>query len=190
MDKTLINDDITCFVKYARQFCSLVEDSNKYELTDFAGKSLEVLSGLYNSAIRLPFPDSRSDNLPPKLVTTEQKAKICSEIMKKFGDYSFYQEVDPYGKDEKVGGTILGDDFADIYADIKNSLVLFDKGGQENITDAIWQWKHDFMSHWGYHLINALKAIHYYYFWIYVCLPASYSHHYSFGSSNTDLGTL
>jgi hypothetical protein len=53
----------------------------------------------------------------------------------------------------------VADDLADIYRDIKNGLWLH---ANRHSTEAIWEWKHSFNTHWGRHAVGALHALHCY----------------------------
>jgi hypothetical protein len=53
----------------------------------------------------------------------------------------------------------VADDLADIYRDIKNGLWLHEN---RHSTEAIWEWKHSFNTHWGRHAVGALHALHCY----------------------------
>lgn len=91
-------------------------------------------------------------------VSDDQARKIRDEIGKKFGDHRFYWAVfNPYEVSSPVACD-LGDDLADIYRDIKDGLVAFNKG---DATESLWHWQNSFRSHWGSHLVNAIRAIHY-----------------------------
>jgi hypothetical protein len=65
----------------------------------------------------------------------------------------------PTSKDNEVIRGTLADDIADVYRDVKESLLLMDKNA---ITSelAIWNWRLLFYSHWGDHAISALRTIH------------------------------
>ena len=56
--------------------------------------------------------------------------------------------------------SLLADDIADIYRDLKEGLVLSEthQAPPENI---IWNWRVLFYSHWGKHAMDALLAIHF-----------------------------
>lgn len=155
------DENVKQFVDCARKFCTLVENCNDFELSDFEEKSLSLLSKLYHLAIELPFPALVNDDLQIDSVTVKQRKKIYSEINDLFGKNHIYKMIyDPDQNDDEIVHAMLGDDFSDIYSDVKNSLVIFDKNDTNSINEAVWQWKNDFMSHWGSHALNIISTIH------------------------------
>ena len=47
-----------------------------------------------------------------------------------------------------------------IYADLKEGFLLLEAGRPE--AEAVFYWRLNFWSHWGYHSAAALKLVHYY----------------------------
>lgn len=73
---------------------------------------------------------------------------------------SLYWEVfDPYEQDKPVTGA-LDDDLADIYRDLKEGLLVSSGIGAADIEEATWHWRFLFLTHWGDHLTDALRALH------------------------------
>lgn len=64
-------------------------------------------------------------------------------------------------KENETVYTELSDDLADIYRDINYGLKLFDAG---YLAEAVWQWKFQFKIHWGWHLLEAQKVVHFWFF--------------------------
>lgn len=59
-----------------------------------------------------------------------------------------------------AGETALGDladDLADIWRDLKEGLIMFDKGNRDA---AGFSWQESFNTHWGTHAVNALAVVH------------------------------
>jgi hypothetical protein len=54
------------------------------------------------------------------------------------------------------------DDLGDIYKDLQYSLRVFDLQIADSQENALWQFKFDFVKHWGEHCINALRALHFF----------------------------
>lgn len=93
-------------------------------------------------------------------VSQEQAAEVARKISDRLGEHTHYWTVfDPFELEEPVA-PILQDDFADIYKDLKNGLVIFDRGSERGVVDAVWQWRFDFENHWGRHVVEALRALH------------------------------
>ena len=147
-----IND----FAKIADQFCSWTESlqkSDEVNLDDL----LIMLSSMLNKGLMMPPPESYNvDEVADRLTHEDWKS-----IHKKYTPikFQYYREVfDPhdFDDDEPVTGD-LHDDLADIYIDIKPGLLLFRKG---LISEAAFEWKFSFSSHWGEHILSAMRAIY------------------------------
>jgi hypothetical protein len=55
----------------------------------------------------------------------------------------------------------IADDLADTWRDLKQGLLALESGSPE--ADVVFSWRHDFTSHWGRHAVNALAALHDFY---------------------------
>jgi len=149
------------FIKAVREYCALIEKNAEISNNEFVFRCLKSLSSLYNLAIQLPDFESATDDL----FDVELDSRM-GELIKKFNGKDFYGNVhDPYGSYEKYGDIeasygSLSDDLADIYNNVKSSLIQYDSGGDNNKIDALWQWKFEFTTHYGNHIVNALTALH------------------------------
>ena len=167
----------TDFLNAARQLVTLLENADLNQET-FYKDSHKALSELYRTALNLETvelihsgPDSEFDE-----IDKDELRKMNKNLISILGKNSFYWEVfDPtYTEDNGKPGQgwnitdreptqgWLVDDFADIYADLKEELTKIDQiGTDESIEDALWQLKFGFNHHWGNHCINAMRAFHY-----------------------------
>lgn len=174
----LLNKKSTAdFLNAARQFVTLLEDGD-LSLETFYKDSHKALSELYRTALNLETVElihSGSDSEFDEIDKGELR-KMNKNLISNLGKDCFYWEVfDPTYTEENgkldQGWKItdreptqgwLVDDFADIYADLKEELTKIDQiGTDESIEDALWQLKFGFNHHWGNHCINAMRALHY-----------------------------
>jgi hypothetical protein len=165
------------FLNAARQFLTLLENGELNQET-FYKDSHKALSELYKTALELETveliysgPESKFDE-----IDRDELRKMNKNIISNLGKDCFYWEVFDPTYTEQDGKTEQGwkitdkeptqgwlvDDFADIYADLKEELTKIDQvGTDEAIEDALWQLKFGFNHHWGNHCINAMRALHY-----------------------------
>jgi hypothetical protein len=55
----------------------------------------------------------------------------------------------------------IGDDLADIYADVKPGLRAWEMGVDDFLPKIVFDWKFPlFGSHWGVHAVSAMRALH------------------------------
>lgn len=142
--------DLNKFLECCKDFCSIVEDAQKYSEDELGEKLVTVLGSLYLSGLTLPDIEPSSEDIE----------EIDTLRFESFSGHNIYWEVfDPYENDEPVCGS-LNDDISDIFADIKRGLAIFEKGSHDDMKNAVWFWKLHFLIHWGYHAVNALRALH------------------------------
>ncbi|MDR4222315.1 DUF5063 domain-containing protein [Priestia megaterium] len=143
----MINEDVRSFLSSANHYCTLIDSLNCLDEKN-SEELLAALLDLYLQALRLP--EVEPDNAEaPQFEIPLPKVD--------FDKYEYYWEVfDPYKLDEPGCGS-LSDDILDIYKDLKEGIILFE---QDTTNEAIWHWKFHFQSHWGSHVVNALRALH------------------------------
>ena len=134
------------FYLKAKQFCSLLEKMQIFELHQCKVLIAELME-IYKMALVLPDVDPETSDLPEVRI---------DRIGISFGKYDSYWEIyNPYECDSAVSGS-LSDDFSDIYNELKTGVLLYE---EENVKEAVWQWKWSFDNHCCYHIVDALRAL-------------------------------
>jgi hypothetical protein len=145
-------EDILKFIVSSEEFCALVETASKLSKEELIKKIHFGLSSLYLAALLLSDSEPSSNDIP--------EINIDTSWWEGLEDVDFYWEVfDPFQNDEPLCGS-LTDDIRDIYKDIKSGLAILENMQLDDIKNAIWFWKFSFSNHWGYHAVNALRALH------------------------------
>ncbi|MDF2697718.1 MAG: hypothetical protein K0S65_6101, partial [Labilithrix sp.] len=68
----------------------------------------------------------------------------------------YWEVFDPYQHEDLVAGS-LSDDVLDTYRDVRRGFWFWE---QNEVANAVWEWRFHFQSHWGDHAIDALRALH------------------------------
>ena len=137
-------NNVNSFYKVAKKFCSTIESTTKFKQEN-CKELLLLLSDLYGEALMLPEVQKISNvELGVDWIT------VGFEY-----DDSYWEIYNPFECEEPVCGS-LSDDFGDIYKDLKEGVLLYEKG---HVNDAIWGWKWSFKNHWSHHLVDALRAL-------------------------------
>jgi hypothetical protein len=148
---------ITNFVEIVTEFCALIEQQEAIEPHQFIKQISKILAKLYAAVMELVNIITDEQEIIESFKITEGVPKVYQGIQSKLGQYNFYWEVfNPLEEDEAVVGD-LRDDLRDIYRDIKEGFVAFERG---HVNYAIWHWKFHFIVHWGDHLVDALRVLH------------------------------
>ena len=88
----------------------------------------------------------------------EDEASLIEVATAAFPDLGWYALVDPAdGPDQQVGMSIAVGDLAEIAADLKEVLWLFDNA---SANDAVWQFRWGYQHHWGRHLHELRVYLH------------------------------
>lgn len=158
----------------AEEFCGLVEQSAASGAADFLAVAERRLVALYAAALQLE-ADASSDGDWSARIPHEAWRDIYVRLQTILGPYDQYREIfdpaalgDPSGSieggDEPVVAS-LSDDLADIWRDLRPGLMAWALANERKRGDIAWEWQASFTSHWGQHLVDALRAIHW---WRYV----------------------
>lgn len=161
--KFIIEPCVTNFADVAARYCAHIEKCEKFINRAFIKKAHALLVELYAMALTLPnVPATNTRILASVPKTFVGLKRILKKIQKRTHQHDFHWEIfDPYDdKDHEPVCGWLADDFADIYRDIKTGLVAFEKGTPKAISEAVWQWRFSFWSHWGEHATGAIHALY------------------------------
>ncbi|HEY5382346.1 MAG TPA: DUF5063 domain-containing protein [Acidobacteriaceae bacterium] len=154
-----VND---AFEQRARIFCGVLESgfgTGKEALRTIRG----VLLPLYTAALDLPLPRDPGDDLPEDRERTRQKRRGIKQRLPKAGFQDpFWVVFYPLNLEqpEPVIST-LSDCLANIWRDLKPGLEALDTDREKHLHRVLWEWRFGFLSHWGRHAIDALRAIHF-----------------------------
>ncbi len=165
VDEILKTKSFTDFLDAAKHFCSFIETQQSDIPDEFLLSIQNHLLKLYYLGLDLPSVILETDtDFNVELPEAEIKALLL--FIGKRVPFSYYWTVlNPVeiANPAETGTGNLIDDLGDIYKDLKEGLILFDRvdaGAKEN---AIFQFKLGFETHWGEHCIEALNAIHHYF---------------------------
>lgn len=149
------------FYTTALHYCELIDGLRIGTVKSPYTKLLASLSALSNAGLSLPFDMPDNDVEAPEL-SHEQWSVIAGEIANAIDPacqslFATLAEDDTAGKSRVK---MLWDDLADIYRDLQEGITLYERGDQESVSEAIWQWRFGYEHHWGYHLYSALLTVH------------------------------
>jgi hypothetical protein len=146
---------MTKFPKLVSKYCNWVESLDSHTTFDL-NDLLILLSDLLKEALLMPVPTGFTSETDLKQFSQREWKKIHEKFSSL--PFQYYREVfDPHDfeDDESVTGD-LHEDLADIYCDLKRSLLIYHKGFEDQ---AIFEWKWSFNYHWGEHILSALRAL-------------------------------
>ena len=153
-----LSPELHRFRSVATNFIQTVDSAAQMERDPFLTRIGHCLAELYSTALHLPpvAPDTTTvtDRSPVK----DELEELFHSIRQKIGPLDEYWEIfDATAKDAPVQGSIALD-ISEIYLDLKEDLYNVEQRASRN--DFLWTLRFSFRSHWGTHLLGALKAIH------------------------------
>jgi hypothetical protein len=121
----------------------------------------KALPLLYVKGALLPDVMVEDFSLNEKFVTAENWQDIFNELRRNFGnedEFWFIENDNPHN--DLVKGSI-SDMLTDIYQDMKDFVILYQKPMRDAKKIAVWEIKELFKLNWGIKASNLLKVFHY-----------------------------
>lgn len=152
----------TEFARLAGRYCDLLESFCANGPVSLLEIQITLVE-LYSAALRLPNVDligdsAESDSQRP---THHEWSVIYKAADRRLNGLFYWMIYEPFldPPEEPVAST-LASDFADIWRDLKEGLLLKPESGSPQESHVRWDWKFSFETHWGRHTIDALAALH------------------------------
>jgi hypothetical protein len=160
-DHPVYSKNVFELITVANDYCltlSKIENADREYLIDYLRK---VSPLLYIKASLLPDVVVENSDANEKFITQEEWESLFNILRKKFEHQDEFWYIDPSGvTNEPVKGS-LSECFADIYQDLKDFLLLYQKNSIAAKENAVHDVKHLFETRWGFELVNAHKILHY-----------------------------
>ena len=152
------------FLAVAQKYCLFIEELDKYpkkEIFEYLNKALPLL---YVRGSVLPIIEPEDLSVNEKYVTEEQWQNVFNDLRNKFekdDEYWFVENDNPLN--DLIKGS-LADGLTDIYQDMKDFVLLYQKPIRDAKKAAVCEIRELFSTHWGFRVVNVLKVLHYYLF--------------------------
>ena len=142
----------------AKKFIEAVDSAPHLETDTFLANVSHCMAELYSIALSLPPVEPGTTGINGARFQTDEWNELRRLLKEKIGPLEAYWEIfDSTAKQEPVQGSLAGD-ISEIYFDLKRSLELEKTDVPKS--DLLFDWRFEFRSHWGRHLLGALTAIH------------------------------
>jgi hypothetical protein len=143
------------------KFMEDVDSAPHLETEAFLASVSHSMAELYSNALSLPAVEPETTSADGTPLGTDKLIELQRSLREKIGLLDVYWTIfDSTEKQQPVQGSLAGD-ISEIYFDLKQSLHLEEIGIPQS--DMLFDWRLDFRSHWGRHLLGALTAIHHRY---------------------------
>ncbi len=162
-DSPVYSHDVIEFVTVAVQYCSYLETAHEKQREEFTDTILKILPLLYLKGALCPKFESLDEyDEPFSFVTQENYDIIRNNIACVMGEMDDYLDV--FVEDMKYSDTpvltTVSENLADIYQDLKNFVLAYRDGSDEERIKALSECKANFETYWGQRLTNVMRALH------------------------------
>jgi len=144
-------------IRVAHEFCVFTEAVEKTDIVEVISFYQKVLPLMYIKGSLLPELTDVDESFAERFVSEEHWEQVFMSIKTKFGDDEYYWVVDHNREMMKAS---LAENIADIYQDMKDFVVLFQKSQLAAKENAVADVSKFLAIHWGLRLTAALSHIH------------------------------
>jgi hypothetical protein len=144
-------------ITVAHEYCLYFEQAEKHEPDQILSFVQKIGPLLYLKGAMLPDKIEVDPEFAERFVTEEQWEGIFKTLREKFSGRDLYYTLDENNDSQQQS---LADNLADVYQDMKDFVMLYQKAPMLSKSWAVKELKHLFDIHWGKILLNALGAIH------------------------------
>lgn len=148
-------------ITVANEFCHFIEtceEKSKNGILEFVNRITPLL---YLKGSLLPDIEVEDPDANEKFVTAENWEIVFNMLRKKFEKDDEYWIIDPqYINETEPLKASLSENLSDIYQDMKDLILLFQKNTFSARQNAINECKLLFATHWGYKISNIMTKVH------------------------------
>lgn len=150
------------FVAIGVEFCSFLEKMEVKSRPEWAKAMLRILPLLYVKATLLPSVEVFGDQMAEVFVKEQDYMLIANQVASVLAEEDVYLDVfieDMKYSDRPVS-SLVSEDIADIYQDIRNFVSVYQHGLEETMLFALNDVAENFRAYWGQKLVNVLRPLH------------------------------
>lgn len=161
IDEPAYSNPVIEMLKVANEYCLFIERIGKFPADELYSFIQKLIPLMYLKGSLLPDIVVDEPEANERFLTAEQWESTFGELRNKFSDNDEFWILDLEGPDETNPiKASISELLTDIYQDMKDFLLLYQKEGRASKQNAAREFKHLFFSHWGIRLIDLLKVIH------------------------------
>jgi hypothetical protein len=146
----------------ANEYCLFLEKADDYDRNDILLFLQKICPLIYIKASLLPDIPANDEEAAEHFVTEEEWESMFNMLHLKFGDDDVYHFIDHHERShtDPVRAS-LAENFTDLYQDLKDFVLLYQKPRKASMEFAVYECKRLFETRFGYRLVNADAALHY-----------------------------
>lgn len=160
-DDPIYSRKVLEMITVANEYCLFLEKAGDYTIIELLNFLQKIAPLIYLKSVLLPDIEVGDDEAVEHYVSEEQWEEMFNVLHNKFGKIDQFYFIDHHEKshNDPVKGS-LAECFTDIYQDLKDFLLLYQKPLKSFKENAVNECKRLFETRYGYSLLNGQAAIH------------------------------
>ena len=161
MDEPAYSTPVIEMLTVANEYCLFIDRIEKFPSDELYPFIQKLLTLLYLKGSLLPEVEVEDDAANERFVTAEQWENIFSTLRDKFASEDEFWVLDLEGPDDTTPiKASLSEMLTDIYQDLQDFVLLYQKVSRAAKQNAVLECKSLFLSHWGIRAVDVLKVLH------------------------------
>ncbi len=146
----------------ANDYCTFMAKAETYTKQQMFDYLLKVAPLLYIKGSLLPDITVQNPEAGQKFLHEEEWEALFTALRKVFkkDDEFWFIDNSDFSDNTPIKAS-LSESFADIYQDMKDFVILYQKSSLDAKENAVFELKQLFDTNWGYRIVNSQKALHY-----------------------------
>jgi hypothetical protein len=146
-------------ITVANEFCLFMEENHKYGLPEIMNYLSRITPLLYLKGSLLPEVVADDESGNERFVTEEQYETLYQSLKEKFSSRDAFK-MSRQPDEGEVISLSLADQISDMYQDLKDFVLLYNKNTMSARENAVQSCKRLFEEHWGSAAIRIMFALH------------------------------
>ncbi len=156
-DDPTISPPVLEMITVANEYCLFFERAGNYKADDILDYYQKMAPLLYLKGALLPVVQVSDEAVAQCFVTEEQWETVFRSLREQFKSLDVYYVLDHHND---TAETSLSENMADIYQDLKDFLMLYQKNMTPARESAIAQLRKLYQTRWGPAIITSLQKVH------------------------------
>jgi hypothetical protein len=150
------------FLRVAHEYCLFIEKSPEKSKADICDFFLKIGPLLYLKGKLLPEISPEYPESIERFVTEEEWQDIFNIFRAAFQaeDEYYHVNYEEFNESEAVKAS-LSENFTDIYQDLKDFVLLYQRNSQAARQNAVYECRSLFASRWGHKILSNMRYIHF-----------------------------
>ncbi len=160
-DEMIYSKNVLEMITVANEYCMFIEEIEKYKKEFILNYFQKICPLLYLKGSLLPVVEVHDEDANERYVTEEQWEFIFNSVknLLKQDDEYWYTSTGHKNDLEPQKGSIA-ENLSDIYQDMKDFVLLYQKNSRAAKENAVYECKKLFEIHWGSIIIQVQKTLH------------------------------